>query len=374
VEVVLRQTAIRREQLKALFFEDDREVARLVIQRFNAKGQPLDKGSAVTLSGAEIAHLKEFLSLIDTVPLDDESRLRIDPELLQRLAQRPELPAEVYGANRDELLRLIRSDAKASDVIAVANRRKSVDEFDNLLHDRAYFDQMKQTWDKKRDEDVWQHFFDSNRWIFGFGLSGQLLLGWDEQKFETTIQGADAWTRGKRTDALMQTAGILRSLCFVEIKLPAHSLLDTKSKSKTKPYRSEAWAAGPEVVGGIAQSHTTIDKALAKGQILMRRDGNGYTVGEPAYVCRPRSFLLIGHHQQFLGDDGRVNEPMYRSFENYRRATTDPEIITYDELLVRARHLLYMAEENATRAAVPEQGLSSEDGDTPPWYDEEPPF
>jgi hypothetical protein len=65
-----------------------------------------------------VVQLKDLLSLIEIASLDGEAGLRIDPELLQQLAQRPELAAEVYGANRDALLGLIRSDATAHDMIA----------------------------------------------------------------------------------------------------------------------------------------------------------------------------------------------------------------------------------------------------------------
>lgn len=338
-EVVLRETEKARQQLKAIFFEDNRAIERLIFQRFTAKGTPI-KNPVFSLAGNEITHLREFLELIETAPIPDGQGIRLDPDIVRQVLRRPEASAEAYAANPQEVVSLIRSDINARDVIAVARRRQSLEAFERLLEDQTYFRKQRAERGKSRDEDVWQEFFEENRWIFGFGLAAQLLIGWDEAKLEAVIESSTAWGRGKRADALMRTAGILSSLCFVEIKLPTAPLLSKEQ------YRPEAWAPAKDLIGGVAQLHTTLDKAIQKSNALQAKDENGAPVGQPAHVCRPRAYLLIGRHDEFLGADGRVNESMYRSFENYRRSLRDPEVITYDELLLRAKQLLHMVEES----------------------------
>jgi hypothetical protein len=79
--------------------------------------------------------------------------------------------------------------------------------------------------------------------------------GWDEQKLERVVAGASVAGAGKRADALMRTAGLISSLCFVEIKLPTTPLLVQQR------HRPEVWRASAELSSGVAQSHVTVEKA-----------------------------------------------------------------------------------------------------------------
>ncbi|WP_352612205.1 MULTISPECIES: Shedu anti-phage system protein SduA domain-containing protein [unclassified Mesorhizobium] len=53
----------------------------------------------------------------------------------------------------------------------------------------------------------------------------------------------------------------------------------------------------------------------------------------------PRSCLVIGSLAEFQFDRG-TNLPKFRSFELHRRHTNRPEIVTFDELLERARFIV----------------------------------
>ena len=72
-------------------------------------------------------------------------------------------------------------------------------------------------------------------------------------------------------------------------------------------------------------------------------DETGNPTGEEIFNYMPNSFLVIGSLQEFTGEHG-VNQERFRSFELYRRNTTSPEIITFDELLERARFIVKMNE------------------------------
>lgn len=68
-------------------------------------------------------------------------------------------------------------------------------------------------------------------------------------------------------------------------------------------------------------------------------DHDGNPTGEEAFNYTPKAFMVIGSLQEFLGEKG-VNQERYRSFELFRRNTTSPEIITFDELFERARFIV----------------------------------
>ena len=103
------------------------------------------------------------------------------------------------------------------------------------------------------------------------------------------------------------------------------------------------------MTGAIAQIQKTV--YLAEGQIgrrLSPRDRDGNPTGESAFLIRPRSVVVIGNLSEFTTDQG-VNEPKYASFELFRRQLVSPEIITFDELLERARFIVESAAQEHQR-------------------------
>ena len=62
------------------------------------------------------------------------------------------------------------------------------------------------------------------------------------------------------------------------------------------------------------------------------------------YLIRPRSFLIVGNLNEFIGEAGGIHHGKYQSFQLYRRNMQEPEIITFDELLARAEGLVNAAD------------------------------
>jgi hypothetical protein len=56
-----------------------------------------------------------------------------------------------------------------------------------------------------------------------------------------------------------------------------------------------------------------------------------FFVGEQIFTYQPRSFLIVGSLDEFIGAEG-IRKDRYRSFELFRRNTLKPEIVTFDEL------------------------------------------
>jgi hypothetical protein len=206
--------------------------------------------------------------------------------------------------------------------------------------------------DPETAEPSWQKFFEENTWIIGYGLSYQFLSALDGKKLEQAASGFDISGPGKRVDALMKTRGRINSLCFVEIKKHTTDLL-VQSRF---PYRPGAWAPSAELVGAVSQVQTTVHEAFGtlRGKVHSA-DGVGDPTGENLYNFEPRSCLIVGNLKEFVREEG-VNQEKFRSFELYRRNTWRPEIITFDELLERARFIVEHGDVE-TRELPDEQGM-----------------
>lgn len=326
-DIVLKPSNRRRKQVKATVIEDSRQITRLIIQSYDKSGDPsLDL--ALSFTGKEIAALRHFLAGIEVVKLDDKKRSYInDSELEDVLAH-----VLVNGARAQKLLadhpdilaQIAQSPTLKNDLIAVGFRRAQLERFEAMLRDEGL------------SERQWQAFFEENTWIFGYGLSYQFLASLDQAKLEQVVAGSNVGVPGKRVDALMKTRGRISSLCFVEIKKPTTNLLAKVSD----PYRPGVWAPSADLAGGIAQTQTTVHGAMkALGGEWIRADHLGAKTGEVLYNFEPRSILIAGRLSEFE-DNGAVNEQKLRSFELCRRNTWRPEILTFDELLERARFII----------------------------------
>lgn len=334
-EVVLRETHTR-QQLKALFFEDTREVAWLSFQRFNAQGDRL-RNDSFYLEGDEVRELGSFLALIRSEALElaeREEGLRLLPEGVDALLADARSREAVYQRHRDAFAQLLEADVDAPEVIAFARRRAQLQVFRDLLEGEEVMAQWRarlgQAGRQAGVEDVWQRFFEENHWIFGTGLAPQFLHAWDPDRLEQTVVGPSISGRGKRPDAVMRTAGALSGIVFVEIKAHETPLLHGYE------YRPGAWRVSGEVAGGVAQCQVTVDEfARGAARELVKADEDGYRTGDRVFVCRPRSLRVVGRLGQFVRR-GLPHVAKFEAFERFRRSLGDPEIVTFDELYERA--------------------------------------
>jgi len=173
-------------------------------------------------------------------------------------------------------------------------------------------------------EDDWQHFFEANEWIFGHGLAYQFL---------TTLQsqpdyGGQSYVGrgGQRGDFLMSTEANARFSVLVEIKLPTVDLVQDAT------YRNGAHKFGVELAGGVSQIQTN---CRTWAEEAARTDANREALAERGVdVVLPKGIVLIGDTRHLDTFSKR------RTFELFRRHLTNPEVLTYDELLARARVLV----------------------------------
>jgi hypothetical protein len=333
-ELVVRHREGGKRVVTAKFFEDNRDVKVLSLQAYTAATGSAHK-NGFSLIGKEIATFLEFTKHIQEHIFKHDHPVNIEDQELRRFILSEREAAQVIADHPEALAEALRTQVTTKDLVAVAYRRKQLETFERLLKDPDYFASAR-AHKGCTDEGLWQRFFEKNTWIFGYGLGYLFLSSLDDRKLESVVQGHSIVSHGKRADALMRTRGLISSLCFVEIKVHTAKLL---APTKTA-YRAGCWAPSPELVGAVAQSQGTVHSAVKNiGDKYSGRDECGAPTGEAAFNFQPRSFLVIGSLNEFIGEHG-VNEEQYRSFELYRRNTAWPEIITFDELYERASYIV----------------------------------
>uniref|UniRef100_Q31FQ7 Shedu protein SduA C-terminal domain-containing protein n=1 Tax=Hydrogenovibrio crunogenus (strain DSM 25203 / XCL-2) TaxID=317025 RepID=Q31FQ7_HYDCU len=332
-EVVLRHKEDAKSHITAKFLEDNRGIFVLSIQGYSVATEKPHNAS-FSFVGEEIGKLLEFIRNIQSVNLDSPSRVNISDEELNRIVLSDKQAKSLLHENQELFAEVLRSEVTTEDLIAVGYRKKQLEVYEKLLTNQSYFNSIK---DKKKctNESLWQKYYEKNPWIFGYGLGYIFLSGLDDKKLEQVVQGHSLDSHGKRVDALMKTKGIISNICFVEIKTHLTDLLDSK------PYRSGCWAPSKELVGAISQVQGTVASAIENLSIKINpTDKDGNLTGEEIYNYQPKSYLVIGSMAEFVSENG-VNKDKLRSFELLRKNTTNPEIITFDELYERAKFIVY---------------------------------
>lgn len=331
-EVVLRKKPDAKTYITAKFLEDTRQIFVLTVQKFVSEtGQPY--GSGFSFVGEEIGRFCEFLANIQSVDFKNRAKVNIADEELRKIALTTHQAKTFITENQELFAEALKSEVTTEDLVAVGFRKKQLSVYSNLLHDQNYFDDLKKR-KKCSNEALWQKYFEKNPWIFGYGLGYIFLSSLDNRKLEQVVQGHSVDSNGKRVDALMKTKGIISSLCFVEIKTHTTALLEAK------PYRSGCWAPSKELAGAIAQVQGTVASAVENlSSKISPNDDKGNPTGEEIYNYQPKSYLVIGSMDEFVSDQG-VNKNKLRSFELLRKNTSNPEIITFDELYERAKFIV----------------------------------
>ncbi|MEJ1411110.1 MAG: Shedu immune nuclease family protein [Candidatus Sedimenticola sp. (ex Thyasira tokunagai)] len=271
---------------------------------------------------------------LQSVDFKTRAKVNITDEELRKIALTTHQAKTFVTENQDLFAEVLKSEVTTEDLIAVGFRKKQLSVYENLLSNQSYFDDLKR---KKNctKEGLWQKYFEKNPWVFGYGLGYIFLSGLDDKKLEQVVQGHSVDSHGKRVDALMKTKGIISNLCFIEIKTHATELLESK------PYRSGCWAPSKELAGAIAQVQGTVSSAVENlSSKINPSDKEGNPTGEEIFNYQPKAYLVIGSMDEFVSDNG-VNKDKLRSFELLRKNTSNPEIITFDELYERAKFIVH---------------------------------
>lgn len=323
-----------RYQVKLLVAREVGRVKELWIHRVPTKASGQPSKIMLNLKAPDAQRLVDMLKALDHISLDGTTH-KISERLIRDILNDPDALSHAYTRQRGQFRELIENDPAALDVVALAHRRDQVELFHQYLEEPDFFDMTVAT-NKGGAEAVWQRFFEANPWVLGLGLGSQLLTSWDDDKLEQITTGNSMWGKGKRVDALMATSGRIKSMVFAEVKTHRTPLLERNS------YRPGCWAPAEHLSGGVAQVQGTVHRA-ALGYLdrIQGQNADGTeSIGDFAYLLRPKSYLIVGQLSQFVAEDGGHHIDKIRSFELYRRHLAEPEVITFDELLARADWLV----------------------------------
>ncbi len=257
-------------------------------------------GHVVDTRGVGYGNRKYKIADEGSLVINDENKSVIIAKLLERN----------YGNDFWSCLQT--SDANLATHLAYAkiqsDRAVALDTFRNML-----------SGDFKECE--WQKFFESNQWIFGYGLCYKFMT---QAYTQPVYSGANVSKSGaQRGDFLLGSVADVRFTCLVEIKKPSTRLLGSQ-------YRNDAWPPSDELCGAVSQIQVNGRKWVVEGS---RSEDNSALMGDLLTV-QPKMFVVIGKLSE-LDDLSKK-----RSFELYRNNLSSPEIITYDELYERAKFIV----------------------------------
>lgn len=170
-------------------------------------------------------------------------------------------------------------------------------------------------------EPDWKRWFADNPLIFGHGLAYQFLV---DEAPEAHVGGHGIFGGAQMADHLMGTPGAWRFAVVVEIKKPDTPLLGS-------PYRNGAYRIGPELAGGVAQAQANCQALIALAET---RSGSEDLAALSMSVADPQAILVVGNLGLLTNDDQR------ETFHRFRRNLWNPTVLTFDELLGRARYLV----------------------------------
>lgn len=200
------------------------------------------------------------------------------------------------------------------DINSLLKRQEKLVEFDEALEKHA------------SNEKWWQDFFHANKWIFGYGLNYVILR---EEQAQPNYGGACvAGTGGQRGDVLMSTTGDLNFTVLVEIKTP-----NTRLLSGTKAIRSGAWSLSHELTDALVQIQANVQTWEKKSSDMENVD---MLEKKGVYTVEPKGIIVIGMLNELKRIDVRSQ---WETFQRFRRSIHGIKVISFDELLSRARFI-----------------------------------
>jgi hypothetical protein len=256
--------------------------------------------------------LVSFLRTLDGVEIPEgpfSLVLRDDAEIVEAIV-RDRDPSSLKGIVKELLSR--GGSLSRQDINQLLRRKEKLQEFEAAM-------------DSDDNEGWWQDSFEENKWIFGYGLNYQVLRQDQPQPYYggTRVDGLG----GQRGDMLTSTSGDVGFTVLVEIKKPRTPLLQG-----TREIRKGAWSLSKELTDALSQIEANIPSWADSSK---QPDNVDRFEKVGVYTVQPKGIVVIGTW-------GQVKEPRSKrnTFERFRKSIHGVEILTFDELLHRARFIV----------------------------------
>lgn len=317
----------RKTQVSALVTQDEKGVKRLTLQTFKSRGdwiQAVEKDE-FTFRSDEFTRLLRFLSQIEYVDLSNEENFQIE-DISTKAGPKAIIDASDRGIierfksltiqQRSNFVHALHQSLTEEEVNILLGRRQGLEEYEKhmLLGD----------W----DEGKWQDFFDRHQWVFGYGLDYRVMRQFGRE-MTVGLSGTD--NKNKPVIDFLMT--FTDYTVLVEIKKP-----DTPIFKTARGGRAGTWEFSAEFVSAISQIIEQKAEWLAFAQGGEHYNKSGVELA--ARTRNARSILVIGSREEFsrLGSPREANV-MRDTFELFRRENRTIDIVTFDELLERARFI-----------------------------------
>jgi hypothetical protein len=319
----------RKTQVTALICQDDRRIKRLSFQTFKTRSGGWYEGfekEEFTFRADEFQRLLAFLAQIEFIDLSNRENFQIEdistkpgPKALIDASDRGlvERLRGMDGGQRGDLLRALQSTLTADEINELLGRKQGLEVYERQL--------AADCW----SEADWQDFFDREQWVFGYGLDYRIMRPFDRE-MKVGAGGVD--NRNQPVIDYLMT--FTDYTVLVEIKKPTTPIFRER-----KGGRAGTWEFSPEFMGAVSQILEQKAEWLAFSQQGEHHNKAG-TAKLFARTRNAKSVLVIGCAREF-GASGNLRDTtvMADTFELFRRECRTIDIITFDELLERARFI-----------------------------------
>ena len=177
-------------------------------------------------------------------------------------------------------------------------------------------------------EAFWQKFFEDNvrilQQIFPYPT---LYMQWETYVGGKNTKGRN-WQWGVATDFLLSSL-MCWSFAIVEIKTPQTSLLWSQYRWSEQWTTNISYSLSPDLSWGIIQALNQIHTATDYFRTTLKEEFDNIT------FYNPQAVLICWSYSSLLDDQSKM-----KSFSLARKNSKDVIIITFDELLTKAKNLL----------------------------------
>jgi hypothetical protein len=306
---------VRKTQVSALVTQDDKRIKRLTLQTFKTRAgdwvQAVEKDE-FTFRVDEFTRLLSFLSQIKFIDLSNEENFQIEdistkagPKAIIDASDRRVIDQikSMTDRQRSGLLHALQQSLTAEEINILLGRRRGLQEYEEHMRVRDW------------SEVQWQDFFEREQWVFGYGLDYRVMRQFGR---EMTVGGGGSDNQNKPViDFLMSFTDYT---VLVEIKTP-----DTPIFTASRRGRAGTWEFSREFMSAVSQ---IIEQKAECTEVLTARTRNA------------KSILVIGSRDEFSrSENSRTTKVIRDTFELFRRDNRSIDIVTFDELLERARFI-----------------------------------
>ncbi|MBJ2108481.1 Shedu immune nuclease family protein [Proteus terrae] len=290
--------------------------------RANIYAYSLTTGSSHFTCQLQLSHLQNLYNYLSQYSVIRDSESSITGRFVE------------IQNNHEEIMRVLEHSDSTSLILAlqhIINNRLTGSDINTILGRKDAINEFEYKLNNSRDytEADWQHFFEKNNWIFGYGLNYQFLkiLQREAHISHTDLNGSNDVI----ADFLLSDTRFTK---LVELKTPETALFSNRKN------RSDSWRLSNELTDAVSQilaqkANWEIEgqkeNYTSKGTLILER------------TCDPECILVIGNASSITGND-REKVIKKKTLELYRRNLKSINILFYDELFERAKFIVQNAE------------------------------